>query len=52
MAGRLLDTKILIDLSRGYVNAASFIETELKQGTLLYISVISAMELVIGSRNN
>ena len=51
MAGKLLDTTVLIDLSRGNMNAADFIDEERRKGTELFVSVISAMELVIGCRN-
>lgn len=51
MGHKLLDTTVLIDLSRGYDDAAEYIETEWQQGVLLYLSVVSAMELVVGCRN-
>jgi predicted nucleic acid-binding protein len=47
--GLLLDTTVLIDLSRGNQEAADFIN--LNQSNPLAISVISAMELVVGCRN-
>jgi predicted nucleic acid-binding protein len=50
MVGLLLDTTVLIDLSRGNEQAADFIE-ESKTKNLLAISIISAMELVVGCRN-
>lgn len=46
----LLDTTVLIDLSRGNELAADFIE-QIRSTELLSISVLSAMELVVGCRN-
>lgn len=51
MTGKLLDTTVLIDLSRGSPAAADFIDAEFKLETALFISVISAMELITGCRN-
>ena len=51
MTGRLLDTTVLIDLSRGEADAADFIDDAFASGTPLCISVISAMELITGCRN-
>lgn len=51
MTGKLLDTTVLIDLSRGNPAAADFIDAEFKSETCLFISVISAMELIAGCRN-
>jgi len=51
MAGKLLDTTILVDLSRGYQNAADFVDNERRLGTELFVSVVSAMELIVGCRN-
>jgi len=51
MAGKLLDTTVLIDLSRGKIAAADFVDNERQAGTELFVSVISAMELVVGCRN-
>jgi len=51
MTGKLLDTTILIDLSRGKAIAADFIDNEQQAGTELFVSVISAMELIVGCRN-
>ena len=45
----LLDTTVLIDLSRGSQEAANFIN--LNRSNRLAISVISAMELIVGCRN-
>ena len=51
MIGKLLDTTVLIDLSRGSADAADFIDAARASGTPLLISVISAMELVAGCRD-
>jgi predicted nucleic acid-binding protein len=51
MTGRLLDTTVLIDLSRGNTDAADFIDAVRASGTPLFISVISAMELIVGCRD-
>jgi hypothetical protein len=51
MAGKLLDTTVLIDLSRGVGQAADFVDAALASGTSLFVSVISAMELIAGCRN-
>lgn len=51
MNGILLDTTILIDLSRGNIQAASFIDQKHDAKTPLFISVISAMELIYGCLN-
>jgi hypothetical protein len=51
MNGKLLDTTVLIDLSRGNLNAADFIDSASESGTSLFISVISAMELIAGCRD-
>ena len=47
MTALLLDTTVLIDLSRGNEQAADFIEQCKEIEQLLEISVISAMELVV-----
>ncbi len=52
MSGKLIDTTVLIDLSRGNQNAADYVDNQRKAGTELYISIVSAMELVVGCRNN
>jgi predicted nucleic acid-binding protein len=52
IGGKLLDTTVLIDLSRGNGAAAEYVDSERATGTALFISVISAMELVAGCRNN
>ena len=51
MRGKLLDTTALIDLFRGNDKAADFIENARKAKIPLFISVISAMELAAGCRN-
>ncbi|HBY92406.1 MAG TPA: VapC toxin family PIN domain ribonuclease [Chloroflexi bacterium] len=51
MTGKLLDTTVLIDLSRGNVKAADFVDPALADETPLYVSVISAMELIVGCRD-
>lgn len=50
MAGKLLDTTILVDLSRGYQDA-DFVDNERRLETELFVSVVSAMELIVGCRN-
>jgi hypothetical protein len=51
MAGKLVDTTLLIDLSRGSEQAADYVDQERAAGTTLFISVVSAMELIVGCRN-
>ncbi len=51
MAGKLLDTTVLIDLSRKNVAAADFIDNERRLGTELFVSVVSTMELIVGCRD-
>lgn len=51
MSGKLLDTTILIDLSRGNTSAADFIDDARNTQIPLSISVISAMELIVGCRD-
>jgi hypothetical protein len=51
MSGKLLDTTVLIDLSRGNLDAADFIDAASESGMSLFISVISAMELIAGCRD-
>ncbi len=51
MMGNLLDTTVLIDLSRGNTDAADFVDAARKSETPLFISVISAMELIAGCRD-
>lgn len=49
MKGKLLDTTVLIDLSRGNAAAADFVDNESDES--LFVSVVSAMELVAGCRD-
>jgi len=51
MSRKLLDTTVLIDLSRGNTDAADFVDDASGSGTSLYVSVISAMELIAGCRD-
>ncbi|MCP4357730.1 MAG: type II toxin-antitoxin system VapC family toxin [Chloroflexi bacterium] len=51
MSGKLLDTTTLIDLSRGNIAAGDFVDNCRKAQTPLFISVISAMELIFGCRD-
>ncbi len=51
MPGKLLDTTILIDLSRGLAAAADFLDDERDAGTSLLASIVSAMEFIVGCRN-
>lgn len=51
MTGKLLDTTVLIDLSRGNAGAAHFIDAAVASGIPLFVSAISAMELFVGCRN-
>jgi predicted nucleic acid-binding protein len=51
MTGKLLDTTVLVDLLRGSEEAADFVDSAFASDTPLFISVISAMELVAGCRN-
>lgn len=46
----LIDTDILIDAERGLVDAIGFLVAQQAQGQI-QISAISAMELLVGSRN-
>jgi len=49
--GLLLDTTVLIDLSRGLERAALWIDECRAAEAGLAISIISAMELIVGCRN-
>jgi predicted nucleic acid-binding protein len=51
MSGNLLDTTVLIDISRGNVVAANFVDDCRQAQIPLFISVISAMELIFGCRD-
>jgi len=46
----LLDTTVIIDLARGKDEVIGYLNT-LLQTTVLYISVISMMEILMGARN-
>ncbi len=48
MAGFLIDTDMLIDISRGNGDAADFVDGLPEE---IFIGRISAMELIIGARN-
>lgn len=50
VTGKLLDTTVLIDLSRGNIDAADFVDAAFHSGIPLFVSVISAMELITGCR--
>src|SRR2546421_8560300 len=47
----LIDTDVLIDAARGYPEAGAFLR-EQHQTFRIQISIISAMELAVGSRNS
>jgi predicted nucleic acid-binding protein len=47
----LIDTDVLIDAARGYPEASAFLR-EQHQTFRIQISIVSAMELVVGSRNS
>ena len=47
----LLDTTVFIDLSRGNDDAADFVDAAIASQSELFISVISAMELIWGCRD-
>lgn len=51
MTGKLLDTTVLIDLSRGNADAADFVDSARATDTPLFVSVVSAMELIAGCRD-
>ncbi len=51
MTGKLLDTTVLVDLSRGIEKAANFIDAALADEIPLFVSAISAMELIVGCRD-
>lgn len=51
LTGLLLDSTVLIDLSRGNQTAADFIEEQRENRQTLFVAVISAMELIVGCRN-
>ncbi len=47
----LLDTTVLIDLTRGTADAAQFLDQQRTLNAPLLVSVVSAMELLVGCRN-
>ena len=47
----LLDTTVLVDLTRGSVEAAQFLDREFTSGKLPLTSIVSAMELLVGCRD-
>jgi predicted nucleic acid-binding protein len=47
----LLDTTVLVDLTRGSVEAAQFLDREFTSGDPPLISIVSAMELLVGCRD-
>lgn len=47
----LLDSTVLVDLTRGDAEAADYVDAARRAGTQLFVSVVSAMELVAGCRN-
>ncbi len=49
--GSLLDTTVLIDLFRGNAAAADYVDAAIAGGRALFVSVISAMELIAGCRD-
>lgn len=51
MTGKLLDTTVLIDLSRGNAVAADFVDSARASDMPLFVSVVSAMELIAGCRD-
>lgn len=51
MTQKLLDTTVLIDLSRGNSEAAEFVNACRGSSIKLFISVISAMEVIAGCRD-
>ena len=51
MTGKLLDTTVLIDLSRGNPDAADFVDAARGSDIPMYVSVIFAMELIAGCRD-
>jgi predicted nucleic acid-binding protein len=47
----LLDTTVLVDLTRGSVEAAQFLDREFTSGRPPLTSIVSAMELLVGCRD-
>ncbi len=48
--GQLLDTTVLIDLLRGNADAATFADAASESELPLFVSVISAMKMIVISR--
>ncbi|MBI5032659.1 MAG: type II toxin-antitoxin system VapC family toxin [Chloroflexi bacterium] len=51
MTGKLLDSTVLIDLSRGNTQAADFVDAARRDQIPLFVSTVSAMELIAGCRD-
>lgn len=49
-AAALIETEVLIDAARGHAGAVAFLSGQYRASDI-QISVISAMELIVGSRN-
>ena len=49
-AAALIDTDILVDAARGHLDAVAFLSAQHRTSGV-QISIISAMELIVGSRN-
>ena len=49
-AGALIDTDVLIDAARAHPDAVAFLSGQ-HQASRVQVSIISAMELIVGSRN-
>ena len=50
MANLLVDTDILIDTTRGVLDAVSYLQRHAQQSTLV-VSTVTQLELLIGCRN-
>jgi len=51
MARLLLDSTVLVDVSRGHNDAIDFVDFERQAGHEVMFSVVTAMELIVGCRN-
>ena len=51
VTGKLLDTTVLVDLSRGNPDSADYVDSVRDAGIPTYVSVVSAMELIAGWRD-
>jgi len=51
VTGLLLDTTVLVDLSRGHAGSADFVDSIRDAGIPAHVSVVSAMELIAGCRD-